>query len=722
MPTIYLKTRINEDADIVFNEICNSQSLVQYISGVNEIKVLKHDNNKKISKWEICINGTNIRWTEEQVINSFSKIISFRMIEGDYSQYDGEWIVREVEGKTQLELRFTIEWEMDSDDLALSKNLEKKARFAARWALRELRKKIGLGKAQSISSDTVGDVIFSTPIEFFNSKGKKIVAYHDQLESAKQEQPFIILIPGYGETKRESLLLSYYLVKNKFNVIRYDATNHVGESEGDIFKTTLSQIKDDLTSVIDFVAMKHGVDRVGVVASSLSQRVAIKAVAEDSRVGLLIGLVGVVSLQDTLLRIYQEDIIRDVSIGDVKSEYEVLGYVIHNNFPIDAIKHKFHNLDSTLEDVKAINIPIHLFCAENDSWINFADVQKVAQEFTRSESKLHIIPGAMHQLQENMTALKIVLKNVVVIASKTLRNHDLLINDVAEPRKRELSCQNRIEKERLRLQEAYDQDTEKEFWNKYLNKFTILTKVPEYKDYFSKIIDLFKINGNNPKILDAGCGNGYLGASLLLNGYTREIGSSSSASASEKTHKFQYYGVDRTKQIIELAKKGHQSLLYKYITEGMGAVSLPEFKYVEGDLNRPLPFDDSFFENICLSLVLSYLDRPLESLKELSRVLKPGGKMIVTSLKPSADLSEIYRSFVRLCESETDARAARELLNDAGQIKHKEGVGVYHFYSDKELKTILVASGFQNVRTYRAFSNQANIVIGTKSKPIKKTR
>ena len=78
-------------------------------------------------------------------------------------------------------------------------------------------------------------------------------------------------------------------------------------------------------------------------------------------------------------------------------------------------------------------------------------------------------------------------------------------------------------------------------------------------------------------------------------------------------------------------------------------------------------------------------------------------------------MSEIYRGFVNICANEADVKAARELLNEAGQIKHKEGTGVYHFYSEKELKTLLVAAGFKKIRTLRSFANQANIAIGVKS-------
>ncbi len=49
------------------------------------------------------------------------------------------------------------------------------------------------------------------------------------------------------------------------------------------------------------------------------------------------------------------------------------------------------------------------------------------------------------------------------------------------------------------------------------------------------------------------------------------------------------------------------------------------------DLNKPLPFSDNFADSIFLFNVIYILENPVEVLREINRILKPGGKIFFTS-------------------------------------------------------------------------------------------
>jgi SAM-dependent methyltransferase len=49
------------------------------------------------------------------------------------------------------------------------------------------------------------------------------------------------------------------------------------------------------------------------------------------------------------------------------------------------------------------------------------------------------------------------------------------------------------------------------------------------------------------------------------------------------------------------------------------------------DINGPLPFAEGTFDSVLCTDVIAHIKRPWELFKELSRVLKPGGRMLVTT-------------------------------------------------------------------------------------------
>jgi SAM-dependent methyltransferase len=104
------------------------------------------------------------------------------------------------------------------------------------------------------------------------------------------------------------------------------------------------------------------------------------------------------------------------------------------------------------------------------------------------------------------------------------------------------------------------------------------------------------------RILDAGCGSGPLFAALRERGAV-------------------VTGFDRSAGMIELARRR------------LGA----EADLRVADLADPLPYPDDAFDDVIASLVLHYLQDWGPALAELRRVLKTGGRLIVSVGHPTAD-------------------------------------------------------------------------------------
>jgi SAM-dependent methyltransferase len=83
-----------------------------------------------------------------------------------------------------------------------------------------------------------------------------------------------------------------------------------------------------------------------------------------------------------------------------------------------------------------------------------------------------------------------------------------------------------------------------------------------------------------------------------------------------------------------------------------------------------LPYPDNHFDAVIASGVLEHVPMDYESLKELYRVLRPGGRLVITYLPNSLSIEEFVR-------------------RRTGQLFHKR------LYSRYQLQTLLVHTGFQ---------------------------
>lgn len=54
------------------------------------------------------------------------------------------------------------------------------------------------------------------------------------------------------------------------------------------------------------------------------------------------------------------------------------------------------------------------------------------------------------------------------------------------------------------------------------------------------------------------------------------------------------------------------------------------YEVVESDLNKRIPFDDGSFDTVTAGEVLEHLENPSLALREIFRVLKSGGKAVIT--------------------------------------------------------------------------------------------
>lgn len=147
--------------------------------------------------------------------------------------------------------------------------------------------------------------------------------------------------------------------------------------------------------------------------------------------------------------------------------------------------------------------------------------------------------------------------------------------------------------------------------NNFLSKIALkLIGIPhlEMRIRARKIFSFLPKKIINEKILDAGCGPGIYSFTLLKKG-------------------FQVYSIDINKDKLDFLRKNSTKL-----------------NISEGDLTN-LKFNDNFFDYILCSDVIEHIKKDDIAVEELSRVLKPGGTLILTIPAYSKKNIKDYKRF-----------------------------------------------------------------------------
>ena len=544
-------------------------------------------------------------------------------------------------------------------------------------------------------------------VSFADQRGLKIIAYVDEGPEEDWNDRFVILAPRYGETKKNSLQLSYTLVANGFKVLRFDQTNHIGESEGEMHQFTLSGASDDILAAVHYVDNFCEPAEISLVSLSLSCRSGFRAAAQDSRISRMINVVGMVDMDRTLQAIYKRDFFGELTVGCDWRMVDILGFEIDGkNFHDDLLESDMKSLSGTLVDAEKVTIPVLHLSAENDRWVHPEDVEHVLSKC--SQGQLLQVPAVGHEINENTQALQFAFQQVILFCSEGL---GLSAEAIQEPDKKTLIAQNKVERQRLQQIMKFA-DSENDFWGDYLRKFGIIEDAHFYAEYFQTMSGQLGSILDGDTILDAGCGNGFYGVSIvhsLMRDYQVGLG------GIKNVH---YCGIDLTANGLSRSYSRQNEELKRVAAESTMPLSPISYSYRKIDFDhlseRPgksLPFADNTITKLCCSLVLSYLKEPSKLMEEFHRILSKGGVAVISSMKPGCDMTVLYHSYVdEDTPDEKRDQDANRLLSAAGKIKLKKDTGVYSFFSEAELERLAFDAGFSKITSCRSFGNQANVI------------
>ncbi len=556
--------------------------------------------------------------------------------------------------------------------------------------------------------------VVTVAAECTNDAGQRLAIAHDHpRRPLPPGSPAVIISPGFGETKREWVALAHWLCLNGFHVLRYDHTCHVGDSDGPMERTTLGAMQQDLRAVIDLAERLLPASPLTVIGHNLSGRVALKVAATDPRIKLLVLLAGVVDVPAMLQAVHHEDLTAGFRAGARLGRTNLLGFTIDTDRWLgDAISGRFCTLAETLADAELIQAPIIFLAAEKDPWVPLEQLKKMQNALRSHLRHLSLLINIPSRLRDNPRTARAFFRQIVSCCLE--RFYPLAPKGQITPADPQLSARQ-MERERIRSRQRHSPAKSDlvDFWQIYLDHFQTAARSSEFWRLYDHIYRLLGTADKGGMVLDAGCGHGDFGMLLSLNHAYRQRTTGGGTPWSTT-----YVGLDVVPAALQQASRQltlvADEIRNKFPTTQYAHV-LVRSVLMASDLDQPLPYRDGQFDRIVCNLTLSFLRDPVSTLRELMRVLTPGGRLVVTVFTRHADLSPLFAAVMQRATRPEDIEEARWLWTQWGLIREAEANGTFRFFDRQDLIQIFKACGAPRPRLYPALNDQAVIVVAEKS-------
>jgi acyl transferase len=301
----------------------------------------------------------------------------------------------------------------------------------------------------STTSEQEPEIVFQS-FELPVGEGRHITVWRNaNVDRGLREVP-ILVASGFARRMSAFSPLARYLAMNGFEVFRYDPLDHIGLSSGQMEDFTMSTGLESMRLVADWMLRERGFDDVGIVATSLSARIAYRLVSTMKRVRFLVTAVGVTHMAATLKQVFGEDYSKfrpeDLPLH---VEFEKRHKVTARRFQGDGLEKGWWELGPTVEELRNCPVPIASFLGSEDTWVEPADVRAALTAGDAGPRHLYTLTGSGHDLGQNAAIARQFFVEMVKGCIKMTGAEDpFLGSEVVEPSFASISKQM-IEERRL---------------------------------------------------------------------------------------------------------------------------------------------------------------------------------------------------------------------------------------------------------------------------------
>lgn len=584
----------------------------------------------------------------------------------------------------------------------------------APYAERELNRVIKQHMLAQRTSDALSTSapIVSVPRECRNARGQAIAITDDHLVQMNDpDLATIIIAPGYGQTALDYAAFSYYLAEHRFRILRYDPTNHIGNSEGELQQTTLRSMQHDLAKVIEFVRHTWPQAPVLVIASDLAARAALKTAVQTRPLDLLLLINPSIDVGSLLMSVHGHDLIADHQFGLRRGICNLLGLNVNvDQFVGDLIAGHFADLESTLEDLRLLRAPLCIATSPATSTaIPPADLPHAFMTALGAHSKLVNISTPLTEREFDIqgsppAAFKQILKQITsVLPVPTIQPQQEVSTHSYVARQR------RIEQEYTLVRHDVSHISREALCAAHLSQLPQVGNLHEYRKLLDDLYGLMSPLEPGAVLVDIGIGQSDLTRAALVN-HTYRAGHASWTGRPSPL----LVGVGRSGEAIGQARSAVRILQRELAGGFVGRLSaMPPLTigWVQADWTHSLPFKASSLDRLVCNLSLPYVLSPLAALREWHRAVHPEGCLILTTFHPGTDLSTLYRRHLRQANQDEFSVQAQPLLHYLARLREAIRHGILHTFDETGLAALLRQCGMTSFRILPIFDEQALVAV-----------
>ncbi|HEX6727505.1 MAG TPA: PilZ domain-containing protein, partial [Nitrospira sp.] len=470
--------------------------------------------------------------------------------------------------------------------------------FAEREVNRVLAQYIG--SSLDLADPDDRPLIISDRWECRNTHGQTIAVTADHARhQLSPGTPIVIVIPGFGSTQTDYLPLSFYLAVNHLLVLRYDHSNHLGQSEGNVLEATLRNMQADLQSVLDFVHATWPSAPVALFAEDVAARVAVKVMARSTSADQLFLLNPVFDIEAALSSIDRPHVMETYRKGHRRGVDNLWGLNVNfDKFVGDAITGEYVDVASSRADFAQLAAPPVILVSPRQNHPIEHRFGPQHQSLRAMESAPTVVSlpadvsGESIAYDERRTAAFATILKLI----STHLSGDPPSDHVREPNLREVYQQRQLEHERIRIRYHASQTTRSALWGAHLAHLPQLEHLPDYvaltNDLYRRLLPLEP----GMTVLDIGCGQTHFLRLMLTNqAYRRAYQRGRPAGP------LRYVGLDQSNESLRLAEQQAHTVSEELTGALKAAVPTAQSiatTWIHTDWNVPFPFTDGSIERV----------------------------------------------------------------------------------------------------------------------------